>query len=493
MNTYRENPALRSGADLGVMDSGIGEAVESSGGSAQDDGYRGIRITILVYFLLLIFEGSLRKWVFPGSANILLLIRDPVVIFCYLLAIRNGKFPTGPFVMVALFLGIVSFVVSLFTNPSGSIQRVLLIGGFGFHANFLHVPMIFLIRDAFDRERLRIIGKWTLLLAPLAAVLVFLQYRSAPDAFVNRGAGKDSGQIWSGVSGSEKIRPAGFFSYNTGNAAYLALVTAFLLNAMVVRKGLSKQMTIIAAASLAIAGSLSISRTCVLSIALVFGGAVISMLVAPKLASRSVLIAFMVGVLYFVAAQFSVIGEAVGLLQTRVAESGGLREGGLTRFLEGFIEPFRVVERAGFLGSGLGMGTNAAGGLLTGERAFMLGENEWGRHFLESGVLLGGAYIIWRLVLFMHLLRVSLAALKDLNPLPMLLFAACFMLVLSGPVGIPMTLGFVIVGAGMTLAAAKEPQSTGLGEALLADLPQQNPMARGRSAYAERLHSGRSV
>ena len=493
MNPYRENPALRSGADLDVMDSGIGEAVESSGGSAQDDGYRGIRITILVYFLLLIFEGSLRKWVFPGSSNTLLIVRAPVAIFCYLLAIRNGKFPTGPFVMSALFLGILSFMVSLFANPSGSIQRILLITGFGFHANFLHVPMIFLIRDAFDRERLRIIGKWTLLLAPVAAVLIFLQYRSGPDAFVNRGAGKDSGQIWSGISGNEKIRPAGFFSYNTGNAAYLALVTAFLLNAMIVRKGLSKQMTIIVGASLAIAGSLSISRTCVLSIALIFAGAALSMLLAPKLASRSILIAFMVGVLYLIAAQFSVLGEAVGLLQTRVAESGGLREGGLTRFLDGFIEPFRVMERAGFLGSGLGMGTNAAGGLLTGERAFMLGENEWGRHFLESGVFLGGAYIIWRVVLFGHLLRVSFAALKNLNPLPMLLFAGCFMLVLSGPVGIPMTLGFVVVGAGMTLAAAKEPKTFGHGEALLADLPLQNPMARGRSAYAERLHSGRSV
>ena len=87
----------------------------------------------------------------------------------------------------------------------------------------------------------------------------------------------------------------------------------------------------------------------------------------------------------------------------------------------------------------------------------------------------------------------TIQAQAKVNPLPMLLFAGCFMLVLSGPVGIPMTLGFVVVGAGMTLAAAKEPEIVGDGKAMLADLSLQNPMARGRSAYAERLHSGRSV
>ena len=492
MNPHSENLAVRSATNFAVAGNGSAHASGASGVGAADDGYRGIRITIWIYFWLLIVEGMLRKWVFPGSSNLLLLVRDPVVAVCYILAVRNGKFPFGPFVLSALILGMGSFAVSFITNPLGDMQRMLLVTGFGFHANFFHLPLIFLIRDAFDVERLRAIGKWTLLIAPLAAVLIFMQYKAPQDAWVNRGAGKDSLQITVGAYGIEKIRPAGFFSYNTGNAAYLAWVAAFLVQALLVKKGISKQLLIVSAISLAVAGSLSISRTCVLSIALVLAAGFLCMVLAPKLANRSVLIAFLCTFLYVLLSRFSVLGEAMGILQARVQESGGLHEGGVVRFFEIYIDSFRTFGKAGFLGSGLGMGTNAAGGLVTGERAFMLGENEWGRHFLESGVFLGGAFILWRLVLLAQLLRVSFTAVKALNPLPMLLFSSCFLLVLSAPLGVPMTLGFVVMGAGMTLAAARESEAESTDGILIPEM-QPKPLARGRSAYAERLHSGQQV
>jgi hypothetical protein len=461
-------------------------------GPRADDGYRGIRLMIWLYFWLLLFEGVLRKWVFPGASNALIIVRDPVVALCYLIALKNGKFPGGAFVGSALILGVVSVMVSLAAGSTGAIQGVLLITAFGFHANFFHIPMIFLIRDAFDRERLRAIGKWALLIAPLTAVLVFLQYKSPGDAWVNRGAGKDSAQIWAGVGGIDKIRPAGLFSYNTGNAAYLSLVAAFLLNAVLVKKELSQKIAVIGAASLAVAGSLSISRTCVFSIVLVFIAAGLCTLMAPKLSTRSVLIAALVGILYLIVSHFSVLGEGITILQQRVEDAGGMKEGGSDRFLDTFIEPFRVMDRAGFLGAGLGRGTNAAGGLLRGERQFMLGtENEWARHILESGLILGGAFILWRIALFFRLLSVSLTALQALNPLPMLLFSACFLLVLNAPIGIPMTLGFVVMGAGMTLAAAKESDTASLDDMLPAEADR--PVVRGRSLYAEKLHSGRPV
>ncbi len=490
MNPYRDNLAFLPATNVAAPEFVRSKPAPVSVFGDGSDGYRGIRICVVVYFLLLIFEGSLRKWVFPGLANPLLIVRAPVVALCYALALQNGKFPTGAFSLGALVLGIISALAAVFVNTAGAMDRVFLITSYGFHENFFHLPMIFLIRDAFDRERLRVIGNWALFLAPLTAVLVFLQYRSGGDAWVNRGAGKDSLQITAGVHGVEKIRPAGFFSYNTGNAAYLALVAAFLLHPMLTKKGLSKPVFIIAGMSLAVAGSLSISRTCVLSILLVFSAAVFCMLMVPKLATRSVMIAFLCGLLYLVVSQFSVFGEAASILQARVEESGGLKEGGLIRFLNEFVEPFTVLDRAGFLGAGLGMGTNAASGLLNqGERTFLLAENEWTRIFLETGAFLGGAFILWRIVLWIQLLRASLAALKAENPLPMLLFAACFMLVLNGPMGIPMTMGFVIMGAGMTLAAAKEPEMASEAETGMVEV-EAKPVIRGRSAYAERLHSG---
>ena len=39
-----------------------------------------IKFLLWSYLVLLIFEGALRKWVFPGAADALLIIRDPIVI-----------------------------------------------------------------------------------------------------------------------------------------------------------------------------------------------------------------------------------------------------------------------------------------------------------------------------------------------------------------------------------------------------------------------------
>ena len=48
--------------------------------------YTVIRKLIWVYFLLLLFEGALRKWFLPSLSQGLLIVRDPIVILIYYLA-----------------------------------------------------------------------------------------------------------------------------------------------------------------------------------------------------------------------------------------------------------------------------------------------------------------------------------------------------------------------------------------------------------------------
>jgi len=45
------------------------------------------------YFLLLIFEGALRKWIVPGLSAPLLLIRDPLGLLILIEAFRTYKWP----------------------------------------------------------------------------------------------------------------------------------------------------------------------------------------------------------------------------------------------------------------------------------------------------------------------------------------------------------------------------------------------------------------
>ena len=55
--------------------------------------YAVIKKLIWAYFLLLLFEGALRKWFLPGLSQGLLIIRDPLVILIYYLSYTKGVFP----------------------------------------------------------------------------------------------------------------------------------------------------------------------------------------------------------------------------------------------------------------------------------------------------------------------------------------------------------------------------------------------------------------
>ena len=54
---------------------------------------KNIKRLIWLYFFLLIFEGTLRKWVLPQFSDVLLVIRDPVALVIYYLALRARIFP----------------------------------------------------------------------------------------------------------------------------------------------------------------------------------------------------------------------------------------------------------------------------------------------------------------------------------------------------------------------------------------------------------------
>ena len=49
--------------------------------------FTATRRLIWVYFWLLIFEGTFRKWILPQYSDILLVVRDPVVLAIYFTAL----------------------------------------------------------------------------------------------------------------------------------------------------------------------------------------------------------------------------------------------------------------------------------------------------------------------------------------------------------------------------------------------------------------------
>jgi hypothetical protein len=166
---------------------------------------------------------------------------------------------------------------------------------------------------------------------------------------------------------------------------------------------------------------------------------------------------------------------------------GGLVE----RTIKSFTESLMVVNRVPLGGYGLGVGTSGGASFLTGQAAFLLAENEWSRVLLESGPVLGLAFLIWRSAVVIQLFRFAIREVRAGNTLPLLLFAAGVFVFLEGPFGQPTTLGFAVVLMGLAFAATPKDRVEPEPESLPMPPPNElePPMKMRRSAYAERLHN----
>src|ERR1700682_749757 len=101
--------------------------------SSEERAKRQIRRLIWLYFWLLLIEGALRKWALPDLSNPLLLVRDPVVIAIYLLAIPARVFPRNGWTLALVVIGFLSLIATvaqlwMYLPP----MLIGLIAGYGF-------------------------------------------------------------------------------------------------------------------------------------------------------------------------------------------------------------------------------------------------------------------------------------------------------------------------------------------------------------------------
>ena len=235
--------------------------------------YRGVRTCIWIFFWLLIIEGALRKWVVPGLANPLIVVKDPVVVMAYLLALKEARFPRSGFVTFIIVLGFVTFAVAVACFMAGFTRGNFLVAAYGARTNFLYFPFIFLMADALGREDLKKMGKWLLVIAVPMAVPgrgTVWRWTGGMGEQGHGGGGGRADARRRRVGDVDKTRAAGLFSFNTGLATFLSLAAAFLVNHFLRGKVYGKYLAM--AASVAVAGSamLSASRTTTLSV--VVGG-----------------------------------------------------------------------------------------------------------------------------------------------------------------------------------------------------------------------------
>jgi hypothetical protein len=413
---------------------------------------RLLKWSIWAYLLLWIFEGALRKWVLPGAQEAILIIRDPLLIGIYLLALASGKVPRNAFLGVLAALILFSGVFAVLAGQSNILVTI-----YGLRTNYLHVPLIWVMAETLDRKDVEQLGSGLLLLVlPMVAVMM-LQFRAPMDAWINRGVGGDEvGQIY-GAAG--RIRPPGFFSFITGPMVFFPLAASFFLYQATLVRRLWFPVLLAVGVAIAIALPISISRGCMLATVAV-GGVYIACMFWMGRISVSLIRFAATGFLLMIALSFLPIFKTARTVfmdrwNTAAAESEGNAWGSLTdRVLSGFTQPFETAASAPIFGYGIGVGSNVGARLLSGKSGFLLAEDEWTKDLLELGPMLGTAFLLYRAAITGYLFLVALGALlRKKDPLPMAIWAAVAPAMLLYQWAPPTLLGFSVFGSGLLLAA----------------------------------------
>ena len=459
----------------------------------QPPSLRAVRISIWVYLILLLLEGALRKWALPSLSDPLLLIRDPVVLVIYFFAIRARVFPFNAYVILLGIVGGLSFLVTvLVLYDYIPLKVILVVAGYGFRTDFLHLPLIFVMASVLDLEDVKKIGRWTLLLTIPMAVLMVAQFKASPDSFINKTVGLGDAQQMATAGG--KIRAPAIFSFISGPVFYLSAAAAFVIYGALV-EGIYKGWLLFAASAAILVGVMvSGSRACVLAVGVVALAILIIVLVRPSAVNKiggTLLAVTIIGFLLILfGSRIPFLREGMDVLSERFTTSAEAAEttvvGGLVeRVVHEFTEPLEYYFKIPLSGYGLGVGTAGGARFLVGQSALLLTENELVRNIAESGPLLGLGFVILRIALTLKIFKASLRALRAGEVLSILLFSIVITGLPNGALGQPTTLGFTVVLAGLCLAATNFDQDEAPDALEQSVEPKRLPR---RSVFSDRIH-----
>jgi hypothetical protein len=188
---------------------------------------------LFAVFVLMVFEGALRKWAFPWAQAQVYLVKDAILLAVYLgflldSGIKNLPSPKG--IGLIKTVVIVTFVFGCIEvlNPN---SPSILVGLMGLKAYFLYAPVAFILPYAISsREHLFILIRRYLIMAIPVAVLGFLQIMAGPGSSLNTYVSwsEDAPAVLSYFGTTyEFVRTSGTFSYISGYTAFLTFI-AFL-------------------------------------------------------------------------------------------------------------------------------------------------------------------------------------------------------------------------------------------------------------------------
>jgi hypothetical protein len=410
--------------------------------------YSSIKIAIWLYFLLWIFEGALRKWILPGLASPLLIVRDPIAIYIIIKALGlNIKF-MNPYVVLGFIFTLLGLAITI-TFGHGNLFVAL----YGARIMLIHFPLIFIIGLVFTKQDVLKIGRVIMIINVFMTLMIYFQFTSPQTAYINIGIGGEGSAGFDGAMGY--FRPSGTFSFISGLSAFYVLVSVFIFYFWLSKESCSKILLYASTIALVIGLPLTISRGAVVGVILVG----IFALVGASTSFKSIMKVLFTVIVFFVL--FTILQKTTTIFNvgTEVfinrVDSASSQKGGsiILRSIEGFTQPIVNLLNQPLFAGNLGMGTNAGAQMLTGKVKFLISEGELGRLAGEQGLILGGGLIALRLILAISLFYKSITLGTDYKLLPLVLCGTALFLITQGQWAQPSMLGCSVIAAGLLVAS----------------------------------------
>jgi hypothetical protein len=422
-----------------------------------------VRQLLWIYFILLIFEGALRKWFLPGLSSPLLLVREPFAFFALLYGwpLINKK-PWQSWLEPLLLIG---WLALFFAIAFG--HGDLFVAIYGARTFILQLPLIFLYAAVFNKDDV-LKFCWALLLLSIPmCILIVLQSNLPETHILNVAPGGTGTALFDGALG--RSRPPGTFSFITGVASFfpLGLASLFILLYNTKLNIIARILCTIASIALVVAIPVSISRTLLANYLMVLVSLIVALLIARTRIIPLItgLLGILVAVLIATAipafqetseaftARWELAGAASGSVREEVGDVGVASDQITKRVLPGLIGPLSHIDTLPFFGHGTGMGSNVGAQRLSGDKVFVLGEGGWEVSLGELGLPLGLAFLFWRIAFGFWLSSLSIKAALRGNILPLILLGTSLFVVVQGQLSQPTALGFVVLSTGLNLAS----------------------------------------
>ncbi|HJX28054.1 MAG TPA: hypothetical protein VJ885_09085 [Thermoanaerobaculia bacterium] len=363
-----------------------------AGGAAAVWSVRRWRAAIQLAMVLLILEGAIRKWVFPGAQDLVYFAKDVFFLGAYLGFLRERRrlrdsLPRiaglTALISVAAFYGLLQVLNPLLPN--------LLVGVLGFKAYFFYVPLLWVVPATFPSAATmaKFLRRYALIAIPVG-LLATAQFFSSPTSVLNTYARPGEGESFYATTfgSSSFVRVTGTFSFISGYTSYLLATVILLLGLLgTTRWRFRGNLLLFLALAMTLLGILMTgSRGPLILLAFVlpfYWWLVIREQGGGALFARVLLgMSLVFGIVAYAGE------EAIGAFYGRASISSDFQG----RLATPFLQPFDLLPQAGLFGFGIGASHQTAVAVTKGLVPYswtrgIVVEGETGRIMLELGGL----------------------------------------------------------------------------------------------------------